>query len=262
MRKITSGLAFLALAVLACGQTPFSSISGTTMTPNTTATMTVGSGASVVTTGTGTINATFTNNGAGAMLNPLATRLQTSGYAYPDFCQTVDGGLPLGHDNTSCLTSALAALGTSFGVLEIPAPGAVTSNNYYCTTLGTTWAAAQSRVHIWKGATLSCALPPADATHIIQDDNLETINPWPSAGLPSTIGPAIYCCTTLNDLTFGGTYTGGRLPTCAESALAEGLPASTASSPQSRSGGRIQPVASRAVKRFCLLNALSKEGSK
>ena len=206
MRKITSGLAFLALAVLACGQTPFSSISGTTMTPNTTATMTVGSGASVVTTGTGTINATFTNNGAGAMLNPLATRLQPSGYAYPDFCPTVDGGVIT--NNTGCLSNALAALGTSFGVLEIPAIGTTTSSNYYCLSLGTTWAAAQSRVHIWKGANLSCALPAADATHIIQDDNLAIINPWPSAGLPSTAGPAIYCCTTLNDLTSGGIYTG------------------------------------------------------
>jgi hypothetical protein len=98
-------------------------------------------------------------------------------------------------------------------VLEIPAIGATTSSNYYCSSLGTTWAAAQSRVHIWKGATLSCALPPADATHIIQDDNLATINPWPSAGLPSTIGPAIYLCAppsicALNDLTPEGTYTG------------------------------------------------------
>jgi hypothetical protein len=208
MRNLTPGWAFLVLTQSAFGQTPFSSISNGT---NTTATMTVGSGASVLATGTGTINATFTNAGTGAMLNPLATRLQTSGYAYPDFCPTVDGGVIT--NNTGCLTNALAALGTSFGVLEIPAIGTTTSSNYYCLSLGTTWAATQSRVHIWKGATLSCALPPADATHIIQDDNLATINPWPSASLPSTVGPAIYLCAppsicALNDLTPEGTYTG------------------------------------------------------
>ena len=168
MRNTLLGLAFLGLTQSVLGQTtPFSSISSGT---NTTATMTVGNGASMAAAGTGTINATFTNIGAGAMLNPLATRLQTSGYAYPDFCPTVDGGVTA--NNTGCLTNALAALGTSFGVLEIPAIGATTSSNYYCLSLGTTWAAAQSRVRIWKGATLSCALPPADATHMIQDDNL------------------------------------------------------------------------------------------
>jgi hypothetical protein len=189
------------------GQTPFSSITGGT--PNTGQTLVVGSGSSLAATGTGTINATFQNNGPSAQLNPLAVRLQTSGYAYPDFCTVVDG--TVFHDNTPCLTSALGALGTSFGVLEIPAPGATTSSNYYCTSLGTTWAAAQSRVHIWKGASLSCALPPADATHIIQDDNLASINPWPSAGLPSNVGPAIYVCISgcsiHNDMTSGGLYT-------------------------------------------------------
>lgn len=198
------------LAVLGWAQTvTFNNVlSNPVGTPNTNQTLTVGNGTALTATGTGQIYANYTSTGG--VLVPVSTRLQTSGYAYPDFCAAPDGASP----DTTCLGSALTALGTNFAVLEIPAAGSTTSNNYVCTSLGTTWAAAQSRVHIWKGAALSCALPPADGTHIIQDDNLAPINPWPSAVQPSTIGPGVYIClsscSTGNDLilTPSGTYTG------------------------------------------------------
>jgi len=87
---------------------------------------------------------TFTALGTGAQATDLQTRDQIVGYAYPDFCSTVNGGPPLGgQDNTTGLVNALAAVGTSFGVLEIPAVGTTTSNNYYCSSLGTTWEQAK-----------------------------------------------------------------------------------------------------------------------
>jgi hypothetical protein len=76
MKKSTAALVFLALAPHAGGQTPFNNISSGT---NTSAAMTVGSGASLTTANSGTINANFTNNGTGAQLTAVATRLQTSG---------------------------------------------------------------------------------------------------------------------------------------------------------------------------------------
>lgn len=145
---------------------------------------------------------------------PNQSREQISAYAYPDFCATVDGGTT---DNTTCLMSALTATGLYFGTLELPALSPCTGctqsqTNYYCTSLGTTWPNPTARVHIWKGATVSCAFPPADTTHIIQDDNQAPIVPWSTATFPSTNGGAVYTCPTClasdNDMTAVGTYTG------------------------------------------------------
>jgi hypothetical protein len=144
------------------------------------------------------------------------TRLQVSAYAYPDFCAVVDG--TSANDNTASLATALAATGLYFSTLEIPALAPCmectqSQTNYYCTSLGTTWPNPTARVHIWKGATLSCALPPADATHIIQDDNLAPIIAWQTNSFPSTNGGAVYTCTPprscgVNDMSASGTYTG------------------------------------------------------
>jgi hypothetical protein len=145
---------------------------------------------------------------AGAQQNQL--REQISAYAYPDFCATIDGST----DNTTCLTDALNATGLYFSTLELPSQppcGSCTTSsqtNYMCTSLGTTWPNPAARIHIWKGATISCAFPPADATHIIQDDNQAPIVPWSSATFTSTVGPVEFPSTSPNVVTTSGTYTG------------------------------------------------------
>lgn len=68
--------------------------------------------------------------------------------------------------------------------------GVSTQINYYCSPTSLSnplmWnATASGRVHIWKGANLSCALPPPDSMHVIVDDNVQPINPFAATSLPS-----------------------------------------------------------------------------
>ena len=151
----------------------------------------------------------FTSPATGAVMTNLQARGQISAYAYPDFCATVDGST----DNTTCLTAGLAATGLNFSTLELPALGTTTAVNYVCTSLGLIWPNPTARIHIWKGATVSCAFPPADATHIVQDDNLAPIIPYAGSTFPSTNGGAVSTCTSgcsayQYDMTATGTYTG------------------------------------------------------
>jgi hypothetical protein len=151
-----------------------------------------------------------------ATAGPNQNRAQVSAYAYPDFCATVDGGMTT--DNTTCLMNALNATGRYFSTLEVPSLppcGTCTTQsqtNYSCTSLGLTWPNPTARIHIWKGASVSCAFPPADATHVIQDDNQVPVIPWSSATFPSTNVGAVYTCTSCatphNDMSAAGTYTG------------------------------------------------------
>jgi len=80
--------------------------------------------------------------------------------------------------------------------------GTSTQTNYYCVPTNTvqpalTWnPTALGRVHIWKGANVSCALPPPDATHAIVDDNVQPIDPFAITALPSGTAPLNFASYT------------------------------------------------------------------
>ncbi|HXM46059.1 MAG TPA: hypothetical protein VN924_32800 [Bryobacteraceae bacterium] len=77
--------------------------------------------------------------------------------------------------------------------------GVSTQVNYVCSGSATALAwnpTASGRVHVWKGANLSCALPPADAMHVVIDDNVQPINPFTATALP--IGTTVANFAVLN----------------------------------------------------------------
>jgi hypothetical protein len=78
--------------------------------------------------------------------------------------------------------------------------GVSTQVNYFCSSTSSaplTWnPTASGRVHVWKGANLSCALPPADAMHVVIDDNVQPINPFTATALP--IGTTVANFAVLN----------------------------------------------------------------
>jgi len=66
--------------------------------------------------------------------------------------------------------------------------GTTSQVNYVCSSLAWNSPAgtptALGRVHVWKGANLTCALPPPDSMHVVVDDNVQPITPFASTALP------------------------------------------------------------------------------
>jgi len=97
-------------------------------------------------------------------------------------------------DDSAAFQYALNACGLNFGTLDITQPPVATGGgiNYsggYLLKAGSTYAAvppliwgtgASCRVIIRKGAMISGSLPPTDPAHVIFDENLQPIAPWPS----------------------------------------------------------------------------------